>query len=315
MAAAAVEYAGFQELSHLFFNIKLVDVVDYVPPPPPPPPPPSVYSHVLRHLPPVDYFASPSKSILEHLDESDKKFLLADFKKDNKILEKLDAHLDKDDPDFIHKKKDGNIGFFMEDFIVKNGTCPICKTRNLRKHIIHNMPAVDLLCISESHPINFSRLFQVKTSIGNNYFTREIIPVGSRYFGQFVHSLTPKHHHNNISLNYICIDLDRTAEPNTYKITENSYILLPQLDSIIDEPFYLYTDLAHITFNTNNVSKMHCSRLFKSSIVNRTPFSYVILDNPFSDLLDKTARKLSELNGGFYYKLSKYIHKLNIIKN
>jgi len=311
MAAAILEYAGFHELSHLFFNMKLVNVVDYVPPPPPPP---SVHSHALRVLSPVDYFASPSKIILEHVDESDKKFLLADFKKDNKILEKLDAHLDKDDPDFIHKKKDGNIGFFMEDFIVKNGTCPICKTRTLRKHIIHNMPAVDLLCINEGHPINCSRLFQVKTSIGNNYFTREIIPVGSRYFGQFVHSLTPKQHHNNMSLNYICIDLVRTGE-FTYNITDNSYILLPQLDSMIDEPFYTYIDLAHIIFNPSNVSIMHYSSLFESPIVNRTPFSYVILDNPFSDLLDKTARKLSELNGGFYYKLNKYIHKLNIIKN
>jgi hypothetical protein len=311
--AAAAEHAGFQELSHLFFNIKLVNVIDYVPPPPLPPPPPSVYADALRSLPPVDYFASPGKKILEHLDESDKKFLLADFKKDDKILEKLDVHLDKDDPDFIHKKKDDNIGFFMEDFIVKNGTCPICNTPNLRKHIIHNMPAVDLLCINKDHPINRSRLFQVKTSIGNSYFTREIIPVGSRYFGQFVHSLTPTNHHKNITLNYICIDLVRTGEFR-YEITENSYILLPQLDSIIDEPFYAYRDPAHITFNLSNVSMINCSSLFQSSIVNRTLFSYEILNNPFHDSLGKGALKL-KFNGGFYYKLNKYIHKLNIIKN
>lgn len=310
--AAAAEHAGFHELSHLFFNMKLVDVVDYVPPPPPPPPPPTIYSDMLRVQPRVDYAASPGKLILEHIDESEKLLLLADFKDDDKILEMLDSHLDKDDPDFIHKRKNGNIGFFMEDFIVKNGKCPICDTRTLRKHIIHNMPAVDLLCINEDHPtINCSRLFQVKTSIGNNYFKPNNIPVGSRYFGQFVHSLTPKHHHNNISLNYICIDLFRTGE-FSYEITANSYILLPQLDSVINEPFYAYIDPAHISFNTSNVSKKNFSSLLSSPIVNRTPFSYEILDNPFSDKLLKTARKL---NGGFYYKLNKYIHKLNIIQN
>ena len=175
------------------------------------------------------------------------------------------------------------------------------------------MPAVDLLCINEDHPTNYSRLFQVKTSIGNNYFKPDLIPVGSRYFGQYIHSLTPKHHHNNISLNYICIDLVRTGDL-TYKITENSYILLPQLDSDINESFYAYIDPAHITFNPSNVSIKHCSKLFKSPIVNRTPFSYVTLDNPFTDSLAKGVLKLI-FKGGFYNKLNKYIHKLNIIQN
>jgi hypothetical protein len=307
--AAHFDFAGFQQLSHLFFNIKLVDVIDYIPPPEP------VISHSypLRPLKDVDYGKTPGKLILDAIDDSEKIFLLEDFKTDDKIIDELNKHIDKDDPDFIRKKNHNNIGFFMEDFIVKNGTCPICKTHSLRKHIIHNMPAVDLLCINNTHPSNYSILFQVKTSVSNDYFTHNIIPVGSRYFGQYIHSLTPIHPHKNISINYICIDLVKISEIS-YEITDSSYILLPQLDSVINESFYAYTDPAHITYNYNNVSKINCSHLFSTRTVNRTPFSYVTLDNPFSDLLDKGVLKL-KFNGGFYYKLNKYIHKLNIIQN
>ena len=142
--AAVAEYPGFYELSHLFFNTNLVDVIDYIPPPPP------AISHryPLRQLKRVDYSKTPGASILEAVDDSEKIYLLEDFKKDDEILEKLNSRLDKDDPDFMRKKNHNNIGFFMEDYIVKNGECPICKTRSLRKHIIPNMPAIDLVCVN-----------------------------------------------------------------------------------------------------------------------------------------------------------------------
>jgi hypothetical protein len=303
------DYAGFYELSHLFFNTNLVDVIDYIPPPPPEP----IISHryPLRKLKRVDYSKTPGASILDAVDDSEKIYLLEDFKKDDDILEKLNSRLDKDDPDFIRKKNHNNIGFFMEDYIVKNGVCPICETRSLRKHIIHNMPAIDLVCVNTKHDKNYPILFQVKTSVSNDYFSSNIIPVGSRYFGYYIHLLTPTNIHKNISVNYICIDLNHISE-FSYEITDKSYILLPKLDSIINESFYAYTDPSHIIFNEKNVIKTNYSHLLKSKSVNRTPFSFVNVINPYNYYLPKKELKF---NGGFYYKLNKYIHKLNIIQN
>ena len=303
--AAVAEYAGFYELSHLFFNTNLVDVVDYIPPPPP------TISHryPLRQLKRIDYSKTPGASILAAVDDSEKIYLLEDFKKDDDILEILNSRLDKDDADFMRKKNHNNIGFFMEDYIVKNGLCPICETRTLRKHIIHNMPAIDLVCVNTKHDINYPILFQVKTSVSNDYFSSSVIPVGSRYFGYYIHSLTPTSINKNISVNYICIDLNHISELS-YEITDNSYILVPKLDSIINESFYAYTDPSHIIFNKKNVIKANYSYLLKSKLVNRTPFSFVNVINPHNYYLPK---KKIKFNGGFYYKLNKYIHKLKLL--
>jgi hypothetical protein len=303
--AAVPEHAGFLELSHLFFNTKLVDVIDYIPPPPP------TISHryPLRHLKRIDYSKTPGASILAAVDDSEKIYLLEDFKKDDEILEKLNSRLDKDDADFMRKKNHNNIGFFMEDYIVKNGVCPICETRTLRKHIIHNMPAIDLVCVNTKHDKNYPILFQVKTSVSNDYFSSNVIPVGSIYFGYYIHSLTPTNINKNISVNYICIDLNHISELS-YEITDKSYILIPKLDSIINESFYAYTDPSHIIFNEKNVIKTNYSHLLKSKSVNRTPFSFVNVINPYNYYLPKREIKF---NGGFYYKLNKYIHKLKLL--
>jgi hypothetical protein len=177
------------------------------------------------------------KKILSMIDISERRSAYEDMIKDDEKLNLLDEYMD--DPDYIEKMENTQLGFYMEKYVSYYIKCPECNEFSLRGYYLSNIPAIDLICINQAEH-KHTRYFQVKTSIEHSsYFTKNYVTAGSKRFGHNCHI-------NFIGkkypiIGYICINLNKISD-NKFKINiDNSYVILPKLDSKLQQS-YEYID-------------------------------------------------------------------------
>lgn len=185
-----------------------------------------------------------SKAIYDNVDTAEKKRLLIDFAKDNSIIN----FLEDQDPDYIEKMENNQLGFYMEDFVCHNFKCPYCGEKSLHKFAIHNMPVVDLLCSNREYHIANGEpfLFQVKISLDNNTYFRKknygFIYTGSIRYGNEIVKIKANDVMKNkmMLVSYICLRLNRERE-DKYRINiSNSFILVPKINNVNNDHYYYY---------------------------------------------------------------------------
>ena len=194
----------------------------------------------------INLLSPEGKLLYERAHKEDKEKLLEDLVKDTRIVEDMEVVEYMDDLDYQEKMENNMLGFYMENFISHYGVCPVCEQNTLRKYSMSNMPVVDLICINFDYHFNNGGCFmyQVKTAIDSNYFTKTHITVGSKRFGYNSHIVKGNDDDNKkfIIIGYICLYLTQNENDNTkYKIKKsNSFVLIPDLKSVLDEPYYSY---------------------------------------------------------------------------
>lgn len=214
-------------------------------------------------------FLSPKSQSQAHLD-------------DGKI-EEQELSLLNSDPDYVPVEKRGK---YIEEWLSEHLVCPCCNgNRTLRMYANPNMPVIDLVCINPDHtPAMGVRFFQVKTSslcyrnlnieidesaIGMTYFSYNemidnncFIHVGSRNFGQFVHSIKPLDEDKRLLIGYICVCYHET-ETDIIINKIKSFFVLPKIinDRLLkkDNWYYKYKDghspIIYYNKNTNSILK------------------------------------------------------------
>ena len=199
-----------------------------------------------------------SKAILEYEDNpANIERLLHELNKDSEIIRKMETYDIINDPDYIDKMRDNQIGFYMERYISSFCKCPTCGSYTLRIYRNPCMPVVDLICINTAYHLanNKCFMYQVKTKkTGSVYFNNDYISVGSATFGLYSHILKGNHtpdYKKLFGVGYICISYDYKEDTDTYSIIEpESFCMLPNLDLTLDKQYYEYTaDYRYIKMN------------------------------------------------------------------
>lgn len=246
-----------------------------------------------------------SKAIYNATSPKSKPYILASLLKDNVIIEHQELISDESDPDYQEKMENNGLGFFMEDFVSKYGYCPVCGTKSLRRYSHSNVPVVDLVCVNtEAHLLDKCFLFQVKISLTNNYFdlNAKTISVGSKFYGEIPHTMTGLNSkfEKIIVPGYICIKLNG-SNLQGYRIDHrNSFVLVPNYKSKLDESYYGYVGVNMYGKNMITWTDSMVQVLGIESVLGGTnkivyePFNGVEIDNPYEDLVGilNVSRKL-----------------------
>lgn len=211
------------------------------------------------------------------LDTPARKALLASLHLDTVKIDSLLQQEEDEDPDYVDKLRANLLGFFMEEYVACHMKCPLCGASLL---IYENpqMPAVDLICSNKEKHLAETTcfLYQVKitTQTDSTYFDlgRRFISVGSRTYGEIVHSVSPHTPRDDrwICPGYICLRVD-VSRSNTYHLQRGSFILIPDYHCRdLDEPFYRYIsgdgDRPQITWNPKCVRTEPITKRLPSSI-------------------------------------------------
>jgi len=194
--------------------------------------------------PPNHTLLSPmSKSIIDSIQDKDEQSRMTQLlAKDDMELEKLDAKEIIDDPDYIEKFANNQLGFFMEDYICAYGKCPFCQSK-LYKFADPSMPAVDLICENNNrHRDREPYIFQVKISLTNKYFNNEYITVGTYKYGSVLNNISANSNYKHLIPTYICIKFKWKEGSNHKFVMKESFMIVPQLNKNNNKPFYTYTD-------------------------------------------------------------------------
>lgn len=189
-----------------------------------------------------DYVQDLTPQILRYLTPVSKARMEADFEIDNDIIKKLKEMQEHEDPAYAVYE---NYGKLIESWIADNMNCPCCgENQTLRRYLSDSMPVIDIVCINPLHTLdNGVKFFQVKTSNGSSFLGKpyfiydssktninaNTIHVGSRVWGEPVHSITPGDSllNKKILCGYICINY--TDNESTLSIDlRNSFIVLPE---------------------------------------------------------------------------------------
>lgn len=223
------------------------------------------------------------------------------------IIDDVDTKKKDKDTDFLPDIDASIIGKNIEYFISINLPCPVCSKKTLKLYSSDSMPVIDLICINQdSNDLHNrkTRYFQVKTQVSdeNDYFTKDIINVGSINSGFNSHSIKVKdiNFNKNTLIGYICIKLykyhadDLTKNQNIYKIDfNNSFIIIPKdydvlknISDLQDEFYYTYTSTTtkdyYIKPNYNLLDILSL-RTYKLPLFNSldTYIDIGVFDNPF----------------------------------
>lgn len=235
------------------------------------------------------------KLLYERAPKEDKEKLLNDLVKDTNIVENMEMVDYMNDLDYKEKMENNMLGFYMESFISCYGMCPVCKQNTLRKYNMSNMPVVDLICTNFDYHFNNKScfLYQLKTSIDSNYFTKNHITVGSKRFGYNSHIVKGTDNDNKkiLVIGYICLFLTQNENHNNkYKINKSrSFILIPNLENTLDDYYYSYG----VNYFGKNIIRWN-SKLVSINSINECidnannmnvdtnkQFSEVIIENPY----------------------------------
>jgi hypothetical protein len=224
----------------------------------------SKYSTRVRAKPSYlqDYVEDLTPQILRYLTPISKVRMESDFEIDNDIIKKLKEMQEQKDPAYTAYE---NYGKLIECWIADNMICPCCgNNQTLRRYLSDSMPVIDIVCINPLHTLDHGvKFFQVKTSNGSSFLGKpyfmydptnsninsNTIHVGSRVWGEPVHSITPSDSllNKKILCGYICISY--TDNESTLSIDlRNSFIVLPE---------YLLTQVAakrSLSFESSDVS-------------------------------------------------------------
>jgi len=184
-----------------------------------------------------------SQRLLEYATTGEKERLLNDLDEDDKQIGLLSRKELLDDPDFIEKLDASALGFYMETFLCYHGICPLCKQKTLKKFKDCSIPAIDFICVNPEHfKNNECFLYQLKTSIGTDYFDASHIKVGSRKFGNLSNSLTglSNEFEKKLAIGYICLKLNDLLDGNFSINKRSSYCVIPNLKLTLGEQYYQY---------------------------------------------------------------------------
>lgn len=174
--------------------------------------------------------------------------LLASINLDDQKIAAILQDQTESDPDYIDKMRANLLGFFMEDYVACHMKCPVCGGQ-LCVFEDPRMPTVDLACHNrEKHLADRTcYLYQVKITTvteGSTYFSRDdhYISVGSRRYGNLVHSITPQTDPEDqwICPGYICLVIDNSRTDSYHIDVRASFILIPNYQCRSAEPFYYY---------------------------------------------------------------------------
>lgn len=286
-----------------------------------------------------------ARQILESVADDEERTQLEElFKKDNMELDEKMNNSDID-PDYLEKFANNQFGFFMEDYICAFGKCPLCGD-SLMKYTDGAMPTVDLMCINSEYHLNNNQpyLYQVKISLGSNYFGKDFISVGSQKYGGSMHGLKGDDPIDNKRLltSYICIKFEWD---NKFKFApKESFILIPNLLKTDSKHYYKYKEAQRIEtrgmarrkqiiWNKDLVNTLTIDQLLTSDrLIPFNPldysFDYRILNNiyhpnnpkplnlgnkkrPLDNPDDIDNQKQSRQTGGdYYYKMyKKYLER------
>lgn len=259
-----------------------------------------------------------SKLIYDSVSSAEKDRLIKDFQKDNISIDLLDLN----DPDYIDKLNNNNLGFYMEDFVCHHFKCPNCLQKSLKKYAINNMPAVDLICTNFEHHTKYGEtfLFQIKISLDHNsYFSKhqEYILTGSKKYGYNCHEIFANESADNklLLINYICLELNQKSD-NVYHIDKkNSFILIPDLKINTHNKYYQYDiqlgkfSRNKIKWNSNLVKILNIIKFCEYFIVDTNIVYNIdkVMQNPYNKKFQNIKKKIQF--AGYYYKYLKYKSK------
>ncbi len=247
----------------------------------------------------IDLLSPDGKLLYERAHKDDQAKLLEYLVKDTRIVENMEIVEYMNDPDYQEKMENHMLGFYMENFISCYGICPVCGQNTLRKYSMSNMPVVDLICINFDYHFNNGGcfLYQVKTAIDSNYFTKTHVTVGSKRFGYNSHIVKGNDDNNKkfIVIGYICLYLtqDENKNDNTkYKIKKSeSFILIPDLENTLNEHYYSYGINSYginsygkniIRWNSKLVKLDKIDKCISKMNVNKNEqFDEIIIKNPY----------------------------------
>jgi len=251
----------------------------------------------------ADYTMNLTRAALGHLSPASRSRMMDDIELDDKIIKTLEELQETEDPEYVAYE---NYGKIIEAWIADNMCCPACRApKSLRRYANNSMPVIDLVCINPEHKFRHGvRFFQVKTSDGSLFADKpyfnynplldtsdsNTIHVGSRTYGELVHSISPSESSfdKKILCGYICIKYTKLThvlqiDPRKSMIVLPKYLYIPTsirktltFGSSVDVPedgsqawYYCYTD--------------------QNSGHNRIKFNLVtnqvLTDGKFSDLL------------------------------
>lgn len=276
------------QLEKLFFGKDLVKLIKYAPVTPP--------RKIQR---PVCDLTPVSKSIYDTLTPVSKKKILKDFSSNDAAVSVVEERQENTDPDYQEKFENRGLGFYAEDYISYHGFCPICGANTLRKYKHANIPVVDLVCINKDYHLEENQcfLFQIKISLNKNYFdlNRKKISVGSKKFGIIPHQQkgTSDTVMKHLVPGYICLYLEEhPSNIQTYIVNHrNSFVLIPDLNSKLDQPYYQYLPEKNIygkdviTWNSSMVTTHELRSVLTTGRVIYETFEEYVMANPYANLI------------------------------
>ena len=241
-----------------------------------------------------NYLSPLTKKIYESISPNSREPFLLAVEKNNHILNKIENNYYSNDPEYIEKMENNGLGFYMEDFVIANGYCPICGKKSLAKYSKPNIPVVDIVCTNMSYHLLYNKcfLFQLKISVNTNYFSlnRKLITVGSKKYGEIIMDIDDGSDIADKLMipSYICIKLNRLPDQNFKIDTKNSFVIIPNYRSINNERYYKYTDQKinyynsnTITWNDKNINTVGISSVLDSTIVTYQIFKQKYITNPY----------------------------------
>jgi hypothetical protein len=231
-----------------------------------------------------------SRMILSSLTPYSKQIMTEELRADNLFIEEYERKELENDPDYLEKMANNKLGFYMENFVSYYGVCPVCKQNTLRKYFHSNVPVVDFVCINKDYHLqtNTCFLFQLKISLGGEYFNFNQISIGSRRYGELPHSIKGSDNIKHIVPGYICLRLN-WLESQSYLIDpNNSFIIVPDYHNTSNISYYQYLPYKDrygkdiITWNSNMFTTLSVRDILNTLFVDYEYFTETIIDNPYN---------------------------------
>jgi len=233
----------YDEIYKLFYNSELVEIFKSE----------RDYSFITPPSTPVkegNPMSPETKQFVESLllSPQSEKIMIKDISNDDEKRIEKELKERQIDIDYVENLEANQLGLYLETHLSFHGVCPVCHQPTLRKYDRKNMPVVDLICVNEKHLDNTCKIFQVKMSLGSDYFNKknEYVSTGSKNFGQICHEVRGTDvFSKKIVPGYICVRLEAETKDSTekYRIVKNeSFVLIPKYNETSNETYYKYLD-------------------------------------------------------------------------
>lgn len=284
-----MNYASLKKLHSLFFETKLIALSKNIPRTPKK----QQVNNNNNNMSPT------SEKILAAMTPRSREILKNEMLEDDVQIENLERNEEMLDPDYQEKMENNGLGFFMENFVSINGVCPVCGQKTLHKYSHSNIPVVDFVCTNWKYHLETQTcfLYQLKISLTSEYFNlnKQSISVGSVVYG------VPSHLVNgNEPINrkyyvpgYICIKLYPVPDQiQKYQIDfRNSFVLVPNFHSTINETYYSYRDTKNIygksiiTWNNKMIDVFSLQNVLSPMSIEHAIYNEEEIENPYKNLI------------------------------